>query len=69
MTTSHLITFSGVSRIYGTGAATVRALDDVDLYIDDGEFVAVMGTQRIGQIHVHEYSGMPGRAHPGSVFL
>ncbi len=49
MTTSHLITFSGVSRIYGTGAATVRALDDVDLYIDDGEFVAVMGPSGSGK--------------------
>jgi putative ABC transport system ATP-binding protein len=49
MTTSHLITFSGVSRIYGTGAATVRALDDVDLHIDDGEFVAVMGPSGSGK--------------------
>ena len=49
MPTSHLITFSGVSRIYGTGAATVRALDHVDLHIDDGEFVAVMGPSGSGK--------------------
>jgi putative ABC transport system ATP-binding protein len=49
MTQSHLISFSRVSRIYGTGAATVRALDGVDLYIDSGEFVAVMGPSGSGK--------------------
>jgi putative ABC transport system ATP-binding protein len=49
MTESHLISFSRVSRIYGTGAATVRALDGVDLYIDSGEFVAVMGPSGSGK--------------------
>lgn len=49
MKTSHLITFSGVSRIYGTGPATVRALDGVDLHIDSGEFVAVMGPSGSGK--------------------
>jgi len=44
-----LIVFSGISRVYGTGAATVRALDEVDLRIFRGEFVAVMGPSGSGK--------------------
>ena len=44
-----LITFAGVSKIYGEGEGEVRALDGVDLTICDGEFVAIMGPSGSGK--------------------
>ena len=44
-----LIEFEGVSKIYGTGSAEVRALDGVDLTITEGEFVAIMGPSGSGK--------------------
>ena len=34
----------GLKKVYGTGEARVRALDGVDLDVEQGEFVAVVGT-------------------------
>ena len=39
----------GVSKIYGEGAAEVHALRDVDLAVDAGELVAVMGPSGSGK--------------------
>jgi putative ABC transport system ATP-binding protein len=47
--TAPLIELHGVTKIYGTGAAEVRALRGVDLRIDAGEFVAVMGPSGSGK--------------------
>ncbi len=44
-----LIELRAVSRIYGTGAAEVRALDKIDLQIDEGEFIAIMGPSGSGK--------------------
>lgn len=44
-----LIEFRNVSRVYGEGEAEVRALDGVDLRIEAGEFVAVMGPSGSGK--------------------
>jgi putative ABC transport system ATP-binding protein len=49
MTARPLIEFRNVSRVYGEGEAEVRALDDVDLKIDRGEFVAIMGPSGSGK--------------------
>lgn len=46
---SELISLRAVSKIYGEGEAEVRALDGIDLDIDDGEFVAVMGPSGSGK--------------------
>ncbi|MCE9651181.1 MAG: ABC transporter ATP-binding protein [Parvibaculum sp.] len=46
---SPLISLRGVSKVYGEGEAEVRALDGIDLDIDDGEFVAVMGPSGSGK--------------------
>ncbi|HUD50487.1 ABC transporter ATP-binding protein [Parvibaculum sp.] len=44
-----LIKFRAVSKIYGHGESEVRALNGVDLIIEDGEFVAVMGPSGSGK--------------------
>ncbi len=44
-----LIVLKNVSRIYGTGDAAVAALDTIDLTIDKGDFVAVMGPSGSGK--------------------
>jgi putative ABC transport system ATP-binding protein len=44
-----LIRFDHVSKIYGKGETEVRALDDVSLAINDGEFVAIMGPSGSGK--------------------
>jgi len=38
-----------MTKIYGTGMAEVRALDGVDLRIETGEFVAIMGPSGSGK--------------------
>ncbi len=44
-----LIRLSGVSKIYGRGQAAMKALDGVDLDIQKGEFVAMMGPSGSGK--------------------
>lgn len=44
-----LIRLSGVSRSYGAGEARVVALDGVDLTVERGEFVAIMGPSGSGK--------------------
>ena len=44
-----LIEFRGVTKIYGHDAAAVHALAGVDLAIEDGEFVAIMGPSGSGK--------------------
>ena len=38
-----------VSKVYGSGDAEVRALDDVSLSVDEGDFVAVVGPSGSGK--------------------
>ena len=44
-----LIEFRKIAKVYGSGEAEVKALDGVDLKIEEGEFVAVMGPSGSGK--------------------
>lgn len=47
--TEALLELSGVSRVYGHGDAAVTALHDVDLRIEAGDFVSIMGPSGSGK--------------------
>ncbi|WP_313601089.1 ABC transporter ATP-binding protein [Rhizobium sp.] len=47
--TAPLIAFRQVSKVYGRGEATIRALDKIDLTIAQGEFVSIMGPSGSGK--------------------
>ena len=44
-----LIQLRATTKIYGSGHAAIRALDHVDLTIEQGEFVAIMGSSGSGK--------------------
>jgi len=46
---SSALTLTGVSKVYGSGASKVHALREVDLVVEPGELVAVMGPSGSGK--------------------
>ncbi len=44
-----LISINGLSKIYQVGSEEVRAVDDVDLHVARGEYVAIMGASGSGK--------------------
>ena len=48
-TGQHLIEFSGVTKVYGEGHASMQALRGIDLFMREGEFVAIMGPSGSGK--------------------
>jgi putative ABC transport system ATP-binding protein len=69
MTNAPLIRFDKVSKIYGKGEAEVRALDGVDLTINDGEFVAIMGPSGSGKSTAMNILGCLDTPTSGSYFF
>lgn len=53
-----LIELKNISRLYGFGDAMTLALDEVELTIDDGEFVAIMGPSGSGKSTLMNLIGM-----------
>ena len=64
-----LISLQDVSKLYGFGDATTLALDEVNLSIEDGEFVAVMGPSGCGKSTLMNVIGLLDRPTHGKYML
>jgi putative ABC transport system ATP-binding protein len=66
---SHLIDVRGVVKDYNTAAGTFRALKGVDLQVDRGEFVAVIGKSGCGKSTLINMITGIDRPTAGEVFI
>ncbi|NMB78938.1 MAG: ABC transporter ATP-binding protein [Methanomicrobiales archaeon] len=59
----------GLSKIYGRGNVEVRALDGIDLEIQRGEFVGVMGASGSGKSTLLHLIGLLDRPSSGTLII
>lgn len=64
-----MIRLEGVSKIYHTGSSPVTALDQVDLTIETGTFVALMGPSGCGKTTLLNVLGGMDRPTEGTVSI
>ncbi len=64
-----MIELKNVSKVYDTGKVQVRALDNVSLRIDEGEFVAIMGHSGSGKSTMLNILGFLDKPDSGSYLL
>jgi putative ABC transport system ATP-binding protein len=62
-----LLELHNISKSYGEGATTVQALDGIDLSVDRGHFIAVMGPSGSGSRRCSR-SPAASRIQPGGTW-
>jgi ABC-type glutathione transport system ATPase component len=62
-----LIRVKDLCKIYNPGENEVRALDHINLEINKGEFVAIIGQSGSG-VYIYEYAGLSGCAYIRRIF-
>jgi putative ABC transport system ATP-binding protein len=67
--TAAVIELTAVTKVYQTGDVALRALDGVSLRIDEGEFVAVMGSSGSGKSTLMNIVGCLDRPTGGTFVL
>lgn len=65
----NIIEISGVSKVFGFGEASTTALKDLDLKIEKGEFVAIMGPSGSGKSTLMNIIGLLDRPTGGTYKL
>lgn len=63
------IEMEGIRRTYGEGDGLIRALDGVDLKVEQGEFIAIVGSSGSGKSTLLQILGCLDRADSGSYHL
>lgn len=66
---NYIIKLKGVTRQFGVGEASATALDDIDLKIKSGEFIAIMGPSGCGKTTLLNILGLLDRNWEGEYFL
>lgn len=64
-----ILKVENLSKIYGSGAAEVKAVDDVSFSVRRGEFVAIIGASGSGKSTLLHMIGGVDRPTAGKVFL
>lgn len=64
-----MLELNNVSKIYGTGDNTVKALDNVSFSIEKGEFVLIVGSSGSGKSTLLNMIGLLDRPTNGKVFI
>jgi len=67
--TPPVIELKGLTKRYGMGDAEQTALDEIDLKIEKGEFIAIMGPSGCGKTTLLNILGLLDRASDGEYFL
>ncbi len=65
----HLINIQHIGKDYQSGGATVCAIRDMDFFIDDGDFVAIMGQSGSGKSTLLSILGGLNRPSRGAVLV